>query len=68
MLTLCQRNRQILEQIGRLRLLAAVKSWIAHQRSRNTLAGSKNNMAATYDYPPALFRTFTDKMMTYSSG
>jgi cyclopropane-fatty-acyl-phospholipid synthase len=68
LLTLCQRNRQVLEQIGGVRLLAAVKSWIAHQRSRNTLAGSKNNMAATYDYPPALFRTFTDKMMTYSSG
>lgn len=68
LLTLCQRNRQVLEHIRGLRLLAAVKSWIGHRRSRNTLAGSKKNMAATYDYPPALFQTFTDKMMTYSSG
>jgi len=68
LLTLCQRNRQVLEKIKGLRLMTAVKSWIAHQTSRNTLAGSKKNMAATYDYPPALFLAFTDKMMTYSSG
>jgi cyclopropane-fatty-acyl-phospholipid synthase len=67
-LTLCQRNRQVLQQIKGLHLLTSVKSWIAHQRSRNTLAGSKKNMAATYDYPPELFQSFTDKMMTYSSG
>jgi len=68
LLTLCQRNRQVLQQIKGLHLLTSVKSWIAHQRSRNTLAGSKKNMAATYDYPPELFQSFTDKMMTYSSG
>ncbi|MBV8089823.1 MAG: class I SAM-dependent methyltransferase [Alphaproteobacteria bacterium] len=68
LLTLCQRNREVLEKVRGLRLLTAVKSWIAHQRSRNTLAGSKKNMAASYDYPPALFRTFTDKMMTYSGA
>ena len=68
LLTLCQRNREVLEKVRGLRLLTPVKSRIAHQRSRNTLAGSKKNMAASYDYPPALFRTFTDKMMTYSGA
>ena len=68
LLTLCQRNREVLEKVRGLRLLTPVKSWIAHQRSRNTLAGSKKNMAASYDYPPALFRTFSDKMMTYSGA
>jgi cyclopropane-fatty-acyl-phospholipid synthase len=68
LLTLCQRNGKVLENIRGLRLLTAVKSWIVHQRHRNTLAGSKKNMAATYDYPPALFRTFNDKMMTYSGA
>jgi cyclopropane-fatty-acyl-phospholipid synthase len=68
LLTFCQRNRPVLLQIRGLRLLNGISSWIAHQGSRNTLIGSKRNMAATYDYPPALFQTFTDRMMTYSSG
>lgn len=67
-LTFCERNRQAFKQLRSLKLLNRVKSWIAHHRSRNTLAGSKKNMAATYDYPPELFQAFTDKMMTYSSG
>ena len=25
-------------------------------------------MAATYDYPPELYQSYTDRMMTYSSG
>jgi cyclopropane-fatty-acyl-phospholipid synthase len=68
LLMVCQRNRRILQQITGIRLLSEVKSWINHQGNRNTLAGSKKNMAATYDYPPELFQTFTDKMMTYSSA
>jgi cyclopropane-fatty-acyl-phospholipid synthase len=68
LLMFCQRNRQVLQEIRGLRLLNAIRSWIVHLHSRNTLTGSKRNMAATYDYPPELFKTFTDKMMTYSSG
>jgi cyclopropane-fatty-acyl-phospholipid synthase len=67
-LTFCERNREPLKQLRSLNLLNRVRSWIAHQSRRNTLAGSKKNMAATYDYPPELFQAFTDKMMTYSSG
>jgi cyclopropane-fatty-acyl-phospholipid synthase len=68
LLMVCQRNRRILQQITGMRLLSGVKSWINYRGNRNTLAGSKKNMAATYDYPPELFQTFTDKMMTYSSA
>jgi cyclopropane-fatty-acyl-phospholipid synthase len=68
LLMVCQRNRRILQQITGMRLLSRVNSWINYQRNRNTLPGSKKNMAAAYDYPPELFQTFTDKMMTYSSA
>jgi cyclopropane-fatty-acyl-phospholipid synthase len=68
LLTLCQRNRRVLDQIRGMNLTMAIRSWIAHRTSRNTLVGSRKNMAATYDYPPELFQAFTDKMMTYSSA
>jgi cyclopropane-fatty-acyl-phospholipid synthase len=67
-LTFCERNREAFKQLRSLNLPNRIKSWIAHHRNHNTLAGSKKNMAATYDYPPELFQAFTDKMMTYSSG
>ena len=70
LLTFCQRNRPVLLQIRGLRLLNGISSWIAYYKAAGTpSSAASRNMAATYDYPPALFQTFTDRMMTaYSSG
>ncbi len=67
-LTFCERNRAALDGIRGLGLLARIRAWFGDFGSKNTIAGSQHNIANTYDYPPELFRSFTDKMMTYSSG
>lgn len=67
-LTFCQRNRDEFARLTRFDLLNTVLSRVARLTSRNSLAGSRQNMAATYDYPPELYQSYTDRMMTYSSG
>lgn len=67
-LTFCQRNRDEFERLSSFNPLNRVASRLARYRSSNTVAGSQDNIAAAYDYPPELFQSYTDKMMTYSSG
>ncbi len=67
-LTFCQRNRDEFGRLTRFDLLNQVLSRLATAGTQNSLRGSRKNMAASYDYPPELYRAYTDKMMTYSSG
>jgi cyclopropane-fatty-acyl-phospholipid synthase len=68
LLAFCQRNRDEFGRLTRSSGLNRILSRLARYKSRNSLAGSRENMAAAYDYPPELFRAYTDEMMTYSSG
>ena len=63
------RNRGLLDamETGSARLGGALmKIW--HALSRNTLAGSRRNIAAHYDLGNDLFRLFLDDNMMYSSA
>jgi cyclopropane-fatty-acyl-phospholipid synthase len=67
-LTFCQRNRDELARVTKFDLLNRVISRAKTLTSHNSFAGSRKNMAASYDYPPELYQSYTDEMMTYSSG
>jgi cyclopropane-fatty-acyl-phospholipid synthase len=67
-LTFCQRNRDEFTQITKFGLVNKLLSRLTTITSHNSFDGSKKNMAASYDYPPELYQSYTDKMMTYSSG
>ena len=67
-LTFGQRNRDEFAQITNFSLVNKLLSRLTTLTSHNSFAGSKKNMAASYDYPPELYQSYTDKMMTYSSG
>jgi len=67
-LTFCQQNRDAFARLTRFNVLNTLLGRAARLRSLNSLAGSRKNMAATYDYPPELYQAYTDRMMTYSSG
>jgi cyclopropane-fatty-acyl-phospholipid synthase len=67
-LTFCQRNR---DEFARLTKFDFVNNLIARWtalRAKNTFEGSKQNIHEAYDYPPELYQSYTDRMMTYSSG
>ena len=68
LLTFCQRNRDEFARLTRFDLLNKLVSRATRLTTRNTFVGSKRNIAATYDYPPELYQSYTDRMMTYSSG
>jgi cyclopropane-fatty-acyl-phospholipid synthase len=68
LLTFCQRNRDEFARLTRFDFLNTLLSRLARLASRNSPTGSRRNIAATYDYPPELYRSYTDRMMTYSSG
>jgi cyclopropane-fatty-acyl-phospholipid synthase len=67
-LTFCQRNRDEFARLTRFDSLNKLLSRATRLASRNSIAGSRKNIAASYDYPPELYRSYTDRMMTYSSG
>jgi len=67
-LTLCQRNRDEFSRLTRFDLLNRLISRATTLTRKNSFAGSRRNMAASYDYPPELYQSYTDRMMTYSSG
>jgi cyclopropane-fatty-acyl-phospholipid synthase len=67
-LTFCQRNRDGFSRLTRFGFLNTIISRTTTLRTRNTLVGSRKNMATSYDYPPELYQSYTDRMMTYSSG
>lgn len=63
------RNRNVLPQVesGLSRLMSLVrKGW--HQLRRNTIRGSRRNIAVHYDLGNEFFATFLDKDMHYSSA
>jgi cyclopropane-fatty-acyl-phospholipid synthase len=68
LLTFCQRNRDEFARLTRFDFLNGLISLAARLTSRNSLAGSRKNISASYDYPPELYQSYTDRMMTYSSG
>src|SRR5713226_1519244 len=51
-LTFCQCNRDEFARLTRFDVLKTLLSRVARLTSRNSLAGSKKNIAASYDYPP----------------
>lgn len=67
-LTFCQRNRDEFARITRFDLVNRVISRARTLTSHNSLSGSRKNISASYDYPPELYQSYTDRMMTYSSG
>ncbi len=67
-LTFCQRNRDEFSRLTRFDLVNRIVSRATTLTSHNSLAGSRKNIAASYDYPPELYQSYTDRMMTYSSG
>ena len=67
-LTFCQRNRDEFARLTRFAFVNTVLSRAARLASTNSFAGSQKNIAASYDYPPELYQSYTDRMMTYSSG
>ena len=69
LIRLLLRNRQQLDQLETG--MARVTGWIAqgwHKLNRNTLKGSKKNIAAHYDLGNEFFSLFLDANMMYSSG
>jgi cyclopropane-fatty-acyl-phospholipid synthase len=67
-LTFCQKNRDEFAQLTKFNFLNKLISRATRLTSKNSFTGSKKNMSASYDYPPELYQSYTDRMMTYSSG
>lgn len=68
-LTFCQRNRDEFANVTKFDFVNKVISRVARLTSHNSLnGGSKKNIHEAYDYPPELYASYTDRMMTYSSG
>ena len=67
-LTFCQRNREEFARVTRFDFVNRLISRYTTLTSHNTREGSRKNMHASYDYPPELYASYTDRMMTYSSG
>ncbi len=63
------RNRQVLDQLngGLARLLQPALRWL-HYKNRNTVQGSRRNIAAHYDLGNELFELFLDRNLMYSSA
>lgn len=53
---------------GKISWLNKLKNAISHRANRNSLAGSKNNIAAHYDLGNELYTRFLDPEMMYSSA
>ena len=68
LLTFCQRNRDEFARLTRFDLVNTVISRAARLATLNSFAGSRKNIAASYDHPPELYQAYTDRMMTYSSA
>jgi cyclopropane-fatty-acyl-phospholipid synthase len=62
-------NRDLLDGLETgLARLAAPAQQLLHRLNRNTLAGSRRNIAAHYDLGNDFFRLFLDETMMYSSA
>jgi cyclopropane-fatty-acyl-phospholipid synthase len=63
------RNRDVLERIeGPLAFLARPVRRLLHWHNRNTLAGSRANIAAHYDLGNDFYALWLDETMTYSAA
>jgi len=63
------RNLRHLEQGGRLASwLSRTLNYVNHLRRKNTIEGSRKNIAAHYDLSNDFFRLFLDESMLYSSA
>ena len=63
------RNRAALSAVdGRLAFLTRPARWLAHRLRRNTVGGSRRNIAAHYDLSNDFFALLLDKTMTYSAA
>lgn len=69
LMRLLVRNMHVLRSMegGLARFSAPLLAWF-HRRHRNSIAGSKRNIAAHYDLGNDLFELFLDRSMMYSSG
>lgn len=61
-------NRPALEAVARPLVTVRLPDRLVHLARRNSLAGSRRNIADHYDLGNAFFRTFLDEDMHYSSG
>ena len=69
LLTVIALNRETLDlSRGWWRLPARLQKTLAHRARRNSIAGSRRNVAAHYDLGNELYRLFLDETMTYSSA
>ena len=69
LLLLAALNRQALALTGRWwRLPTQALRTLGHRVRRNTVSGSRRNIAAHYDLSNDLYRLFLDETMTYSSA
>ena len=69
LLRLLLRNRRTIEAInGRLAFLRRLQDRLYHFRHRDTISGSRRNIAAHYDLSNDFFNLFLDPTMMYSSG
>jgi len=63
------RNRHVLEQMqSKMTLLTRYANKLFHYLRRDTINGSKRNIAAHYDLGNGFFSLFLDPTMLYSSG
>ncbi len=67
-LTFCQRNRDDFARVTKFDFLNKILSRATTLTNKNSLAGSRKNIAASYDYPPELYQSYTDRSLTYSCG
>jgi cyclopropane-fatty-acyl-phospholipid synthase len=69
LLRLAARNREALSlSTGWWRLPLRLRRTLAHRARRNTVGGSRRNIAAHYDLGNDFYRLFLDETMTYSSA
>ncbi len=63
------RNRNVLGSLeGRWAILSRLARRVLHWMNRNTLAGSRANIAAHYDLGNDFYELFLDESLTYSCG
>jgi cyclopropane-fatty-acyl-phospholipid synthase len=67
-LTFCQRNRDDFARVTKFDFLNKILSRATTLTNKNSLDGSRKNIAASYDYPPELYQSYTDRSLTYSCG
>lgn len=68
LLTIADRNAQVLAQTLQGNLLLRLATRAMHMMRRNSVTGSRRNIAYHYDLGNAFFERWLDRSMTYSSA